>query len=64
MSGQSGKGLADAIGKLQATERLVLDPAGRLGFDFAAFEQARVAFEKAQNLIKPVRRACYPLAGA
>lgn len=38
-----------AIGKLQETERLILDPARRPGFDFAAFEAAWDAFEKART---------------
>lgn len=42
-------GLAAAIAKLQATERLVLDPAGKTDFDFAAFEAAWAAFEKART---------------
>lgn len=41
--------LAEAIRKLQATERLVLDPARRPGFDFAAFETAWEAFERART---------------
>jgi len=41
--------LMHAIGKLQATERLVLDPARKPGFDFAAFEAAWTAFEKART---------------
>lgn len=41
--------LAAAIVKLQATERLVLDPARAAGFDFAAFEAAWAAFEKART---------------
>ncbi len=41
--------LASAIAKLQATERLVLDPARKLDFDFAAFEAAWAAFEKART---------------
>ncbi len=41
--------LAAAIGKLQATERLVLDPARAPGFDFAAFEAAWAAFEAART---------------
>jgi regulator of RNase E activity RraA len=41
--------LAAAIGRLQATERLVLDPARQPGFDFAAFEAAWAAFEKART---------------
>ncbi len=40
--------LADAIARLHATERLVLDPARRAGFDFAAFEAAWTAFENAR----------------
>lgn len=42
-------GLAKAIAKLQATERLVLDPARKPDFDFAAFEAAWAAFEKART---------------
>jgi regulator of RNase E activity RraA len=41
--------LASAIAKLQATERLVLDPARNPHFDFAAFEAAWAAFEKART---------------
>jgi regulator of RNase E activity RraA len=41
--------LAAAIHKLQATEKLVLDPARQPGFDFAAFEVAWSAFEKART---------------
>ena len=41
--------LGAAIGKLQATERLVLDPARGPDFDFAAFEQAWATFEKART---------------
>jgi regulator of RNase E activity RraA len=41
--------LAYAIAKLQATERLVLDPARKPDFDFAAFEAAWAAFEKART---------------
>jgi len=41
--------LASTIGKLHATERLVLDPARRPDFDFAAFEAAWAAFEKART---------------
>ncbi len=41
--------LGAAIGKLQATERLVLDPARAPGFDFAAFEAAWAAFEAART---------------
>jgi regulator of RNase E activity RraA len=41
--------LAGAIAKMQATERLILDPARAPGFDFAAFETAWAAFEKART---------------
>ena len=41
--------LAQAIGKLLETERLVLEPARRPGFDFAAFEAAWAAFEAART---------------
>jgi regulator of RNase E activity RraA len=41
--------LAGAIGRLLATERLILDPARAPGFDFAAFEAAWAAFEKART---------------
>lgn len=41
--------LGDAIRKLLATEKLVLDPARAEGFDFAAFEAAWTAFEKART---------------
>ena len=41
--------LADAIGRMQATERLVLDPARAPGFDLAAFETAWAAFERART---------------
>lgn len=41
--------LGDAIRKLLATERLVLDAARAEGFDFAAFEAAWTAFEKART---------------
>ncbi len=41
--------LAAAIGKMQETEKLVLDPARAPGFDFAAFEAAWAAFEKART---------------
>lgn len=41
--------LAAAVRKLQETERLVLDPARKPGFDFAAFEAAWGAFEKART---------------
>ncbi len=38
-----------AIAQMQATERLVIDPAREPGFDFARFEQAWNAFEKART---------------
>ena len=41
--------LAAAILKLQTTEQLVLQPARQPGFDFAAFEAAWTAFEKART---------------
>jgi len=41
--------LAGAIGKLLETERLVLDAARAPGFDFAAFEAAWTAFERART---------------
>lgn len=41
--------LADAIRRLQETEKLVLDPARAENFDFAAFEAAWTAFEKART---------------
>lgn len=41
--------LAAAIAKLQATEKLILEPARRPGFDFAAFEAAWAAFERART---------------
>ncbi|WP_171102006.1 RraA family protein [Ruegeria sp. HKCCD7255] len=41
--------LQAAIEKLLQTERLVLDPASQPGFDFAAFEAAWAAFEKART---------------
>ncbi|MEL6954703.1 MAG: RraA family protein [Pseudomonadota bacterium] len=41
--------LHEAIEKLLTTERLVLDPARREDFDFAAFEAAWSAFEKART---------------
>ena len=41
--------LAAAILKMQETERLVLDPARKAGFDFAAFAAAWEAFEKART---------------
>lgn len=40
--------LQAAILKMQSTEKLVLDPARAEGFDFAAFEAAWAAFEKAR----------------
>ncbi|MGB5559181.1 MAG: RraA family protein [Paracoccaceae bacterium] len=42
-------GLAAAIAEMQATEALILDPARALGFDFARFEAAWTAFEKART---------------
>ncbi len=41
--------LAGAIKKMQDTEHLVLGPARADGFDFAAFEAAWTAFEKART---------------
>jgi regulator of RNase E activity RraA len=41
--------LAGAILRMQATERLILDSARAEGFDFAAFEAAWTAFEKART---------------
>lgn len=41
--------LADAIETLLRTEKIVLEPANRPGFDFAAFEAAWTAFEKART---------------
>jgi regulator of RNase E activity RraA len=41
--------LEAAILKLQQTERLILDPARKPGFDFTAFEKAWDAFEKART---------------
>ncbi|MEX0969969.1 MAG: RraA family protein [Paracoccaceae bacterium] len=41
--------LAAGIGKLLATEKLILDPARMPGFDFAAFEAAWAVFEKART---------------
>lgn len=41
--------LQQAITKMQETERLVLDPARADGFDFAAFEAAWAAFERART---------------
>ena len=42
-------GLADAIGKLLETEKLVLNPARQPGFDIDAFEAAWAAFEAART---------------
>lgn len=41
--------LAEGIRKLLDTERLILEPARREGFDFAAFEAAWAAFEAART---------------
>lgn len=41
--------LAEAIHKLLATEKLILEPARAEGFDFDAFETAWTAFEKART---------------
>lgn len=41
--------LAAALARLQATEQIVLGPAREPGFDFAAFETAWAAFEKART---------------
>lgn len=41
--------LADAIGKMQSTEHLVLGPAREDGFDFAKFAAAWAAFEAART---------------
>ena len=41
--------LEQAIRKLQATERLILEPARLPSFDFVAFEAAWVAFEKSRT---------------
>ncbi len=41
--------LHNAIDRLLATERLVLEPARADGFDFDAFEQAWAAFEAART---------------
>ncbi|MBO0906120.1 RraA family protein [Jiella sp. MQZ13P-4] len=41
--------LAEAIDKLLATEKIVLEPARRDGFDFATFEKAWAAFEAART---------------
>ncbi len=42
-------GIGAAIAKMQQTEALVLDAARAPGFDFAAFEAAWTAFEKART---------------
>ena len=42
-------GLQAGIESLLATEKIVLDPARADGFDFAAFEAAWEAFEKART---------------
>ena len=42
-------GLGAAIARLIETERLVIEPARRPGFDFAAFEAAWGAFERART---------------
>lgn len=42
-------GLGAAIVKLRRTERIVLDPAQKPGFDFAAFETAWMEFERART---------------
>lgn len=41
--------LAEAIAKMQETEKLVLGPARAEGFDFAKFEAAWAAFERART---------------
>lgn len=41
--------LGSAIQKLLETERLILEPARREGFDFASFEEAWAAFERART---------------
>lgn len=41
--------LAASIAKLQATERLIIDPAKSAGFDFETFEAAWAAFEAART---------------
>jgi len=40
--------LPDAIAKMQASEKLILEPARQQGFNFEAFEAAWAAFEKAR----------------
>ena len=42
-------GLLAAIGTMQATERLVLNPARQPGFDFVGFGAAWMAFERART---------------
>lgn len=42
-------GLGKALHRLQATERLILDPARQPGFDFAAFEEAWAVFERSRT---------------
>ena len=42
-------GLHDGIEKLLATERIVLEPASKVGFGFEEFERAWEAFEKART---------------
>lgn len=41
--------LAASIAKLQATERLILEPARREDFDLAKFEEAWASFEAART---------------
>jgi regulator of RNase E activity RraA len=41
--------LAEGIARLRAAERVILDPARAAGFDFAAFEAAWAAFERART---------------
>jgi regulator of RNase E activity RraA len=41
--------LAEAIARVRAVERIVLDPARAPGFDFAAFEAAWAEFERART---------------
>ena len=41
--------LEEGIARLLATEKLILEPARAPGFDYAAFEQAWAAFEKART---------------
>lgn len=42
------EGLAEAIGKMQETEQIVLSAARAPGFNFQAFEEAWAAFERAR----------------